>query len=149
MKNQYEKSREEIKKIYNRGNKYSGDASKIARQLAFGEGAIFWFFFFREPRLAIIITIGLLFLVLYFIFDISQYIIATWVNKNLASTYEHLNSKDAPMEPEKIQRPPSMNNPISACYYIKFIMLSLASLIVISIFVCLLIHTPEITNLKH
>ena len=77
----YNDSKDKIKKIYTVGTDFSSEASRVARQLAFGEGAIFWFFF--GDKLISIIAVGLVFLVLYFLFDISQYIIGAWLNKNL------------------------------------------------------------------
>lgn len=124
---------DKIQKIWDRASIYSSEASKVARQLSFGEGAIFWFFFHKEGALTNILATGLLFLVLYFLFDISQYIIGAWINKNLAITYDAMNN-NKPIEPEEIIRPQSMNYPMYFCYYIKFIMLATASLLLFTLF---------------
>jgi hypothetical protein len=149
LQTKHEASKVKIKEIYNTGMDFSSDVSKVARQLAFGEGAIFWLFFKEADKLTPIITIGLSLLVLYFISDLFQYIIAAWLNKNLASFYENLNNKDSPIDPETIDRPHGMNNPIYACYYIKLVMLSFASLILISLFVCKFINKPDLNRLEN
>jgi hypothetical protein len=127
----YKKSKAKIKKIYAVGMDFSSDASKVGRQFAFGEGALFWFFFQKNEEIRSMIIIGLAFLVLYFIFDIFQYLIGSWLNKNLGKTYENLNTEKSPLDPNKISRPENMNNPIYFCYYTKFFMLGSASILLL------------------
>jgi hypothetical protein len=127
----YKESKAKIKEIYDAGMDFSSDASKVARQFAFGEGALFWFFFNNDKQLPSIIIVGLSFLVLYFIFDISQYLIGAWLNKNLGKTYENLNTETSPLDPNQISRPQGMNDPIYFCYYTKFFMLSSASFLLL------------------
>ena len=129
---------DKINKIWKRASLYSSLASQVARQLAFGEGAIFWFFFNNKGNLTIPLIVGLSFLVLYFIFDIFQYLIGAWVNKDLARVYEELN-KDDSLRPNKITRPDSMNIPMYCCYYIKFAMLAIASLLLLGLFISLFV----------
>lgn len=133
-----ERTEDKIQKIWARASQYSGEASRVARQLAFGEGAIFWFFFHDKHDLSMPIAAGMFFLVMYFIFDIAQYIIGSWINKNLASIYEEPNKKN--LEPNQITRPPTMNNPMYFCYYAKFFMLGIGSLLLLALFTSTFIY---------
>lgn len=126
--NHYSDSKKEIGKYLKCARGYTGDASKIARQLAFGEGAIFWIFV-NQSDLKLLIITGLSFLVLYFIFDIIQYLTGAWQYKNLGRTLKHINKKEDPINPEIISVPPHLNSPISFCFVAKFLMLTLASFI--------------------
>jgi len=127
-----ETTEDKIDKIWKISRTYSAEASKISRQLAFGEGAIFWMFFREPDKLSNLILIGLVFLVLYFVFDILQYFIGSFINKNLAVTYEE-NKEN--LNPSDIERPKSLNDPVYLFYYLKFVMLLVASLLLISMFI--------------
>lgn len=125
-------TRDKIDKIWTRCSRYSSEASKVARQLAFGEGAVFWGFFHDEKNLSLAMAFGMFFLVLYFVFDIAQYIIGSWLNKNLALTFEQ---NESTLTPDQITRPPSMNTPMYFCYYLKFFMLAIGSLLLLGLFI--------------
>jgi uncharacterized membrane protein SpoIIM required for sporulation len=81
---------------------------------------------------------NLFFLVLYFVFDIFQYLIGAWVNRDLACFYEELN-KDKSLSPDKITRPDSMNTSMYFCYYAKFSMLAISSILLFGLFISLFI----------
>lgn len=124
---------EKINQFWRVSRSYSAEASKIARQLAFGEGAVFWFFFTENQIMANFIFLGLLFLVLYFVLDVLQYIIGAFKNKQLANFYEQ---NESLLELKNIGRQEGFNAPMYVCYYSKFFMLLIASLILVSLFIC-------------
>lgn len=55
---------------------YTGELTKFSRQLAYAAAAICWFFKSEEVTFPKPITVSLLFLVLFFVFDILQYFIS-------------------------------------------------------------------------
>ncbi|MCE0722805.1 hypothetical protein [Legionella resiliens] len=72
------KSDNTSKRLWSRVDFYSTEASKIARQLAFTEGAIFWSLYFTmavKPKgLVVLFYIGL---ILFFLVDLFQYLYGT------------------------------------------------------------------------
>lgn len=71
-------SKKEIEQFINRGYEeidfYSSQLSKILRQLAFAEGALFWFCKEKFNSSTFLIGVGFAFLLFYFLFDAKQYL---------------------------------------------------------------------------
>lgn len=54
-------TKDKIDEIWLANRRYSAEASKVARQFAFGEGAIFWVFFHEDKNFSFIIVAGVFF----------------------------------------------------------------------------------------
>lgn len=83
-----------INNCYKASSDYSTILSSICRQIAFAEGALFWFVFagFQFPPKYIIV--GYLFLILYLLTDLSQYLFGYMVYKRKAiQNCEYLEKK--------------------------------------------------------
>ena len=64
-------AKERLDKYYDQYRTYTDKLSLASRQLAFAEGGVFWIF--GKNNISFDIATGLFFLVIYFIFDASQY----------------------------------------------------------------------------
>lgn len=144
MKDEKKNDQEEIDQkfwvIYDKNTKM---VSVICRQLAFGEGAICWFF--KSDKVFSCgtnytnlfpsqINIILFFLILFFLFDVIQYLIASGIYWCVAKMYE----KNFPRK--NIQREGWMNLPSKVCFFLKLIFLTIASFILICLFIHQFIH---------
>jgi len=68
-----------IKELWEIRNKNSGEATDSARKLAFGAAAICWLFRSDEFTFSVPIYISLLFVSIFFLFDILQFISTTLI----------------------------------------------------------------------
>ena len=117
--------------------KYSYEASKIGRQLAFGEGAIAWFFYVDDPNFQGWILTIFIFLILFFGLDVIQYLVGAYINKKEAKKYEDIIDK---ISLEDIKRMKDFNQPIVFIYFLKFTILlistTLLCLMILITFIC-------------
>lgn len=109
--------------------------STVCRQLAFGEGAVCWFFKNSSGNLPIDIKNILLFLVLYFISDVLQYLTSTIIYWNYAKFYEYKNNKQFLKNEDDITKPEWINAPSRAFFILKIFFLGIASFLLIGYFV--------------
>lgn len=118
---------------------YTGESSKVLRQLAFGEGALFWFFTKNPCPMTNIAHIGLCILVLYFIVDSVQYIIGAIKYKNRGKFYIELREKNKREDFEVTNDSVKGTN---ICFMLKIIVLIAASTFLVSIFICSFSNMP-------
>jgi len=104
---------------------YTGEASKIGRQLAFAEGAILWFYHTNVDAYFSFILISFTFLLIYFILDLLQYFIGGINFESLACEQEKDPQKERAMKDIK---------PMRWLYYAKFVTLFVVTIFIISLF---------------
>ena len=61
---------------------YSHTTSEIARKFAFAGIAICWFFKSEENKFSEIVLLALILFVIYFLFDLLQYLVSSFLYKN-------------------------------------------------------------------
>lgn len=89
MKNLKKKSIEEqVTHAHNESVKYTEILSTICRQISFADGALFWFVKTELKISIFLILVGYIFLILYFLLDLFQYLIGYITYKNKALDWE-------------------------------------------------------------
>ncbi len=114
-----DKIQEKIEFYWDNYKEYSYEASKIARQIAFGEGAIFGFILAKGMPFSIIIILGLSFLLGYFIFDLFHYFVGSWINRNKAREFQSCHNKGHIKKPSEVSVSENFQWPTITLYYIK------------------------------
>lgn len=118
-----------ITSCYLQSSEYSGNLSSILRQLAFAEGALFWFskINFKSPD--VLLILGFSILIVFFILDAVQYFVGLIQYENLAKTFHHDYKINKIYDPNKYE----MNPPeyIDLFFYLKIIAILIASVILI------------------
>lgn len=110
--------------------------SSICRQLAFAEGGICWFFLRSEnsQQITLDVKIILTLLVLFFIFDASQYFVIAMYNKIIAMIYEQQVTDKVLVRKNQVIRPIWINYPGNVCFILKLCCLGMASFFLIGKF---------------
>lgn len=116
---------------------YSSESSKIARQLAFAEGAIFWalYFLMQSGPKALIVTFYST-LLLFFIFDLVQYVFGGYLFSNQAKVIKKLIKANTTTP--KYEIGDEVGKSINKFYISKLIFLCISSLLLIIMFVIFL-----------
>jgi len=105
---------------------YTGELTKYSRQLAFAGAAICWFFKSPEITFPRSINVALIFIILFFVFDILQYFLSAhlirwWTRKEEKRMWE----KEETIEGE-YQKPWWVDSPAFIFFNLKAILLSAA-----------------------
>lgn len=133
----------QISACYKETSEYSGHLSSILRQLAFAEGALFWFSKTNFSTPNILLILGFSILIAFFIFDAIQYLVGLIQYENLAKTFHRDYKKNKIYDPNKYEMDPPKY--IDLFFYIKIIAILFASVILIYSFIsgylCLIPHT--------
>lgn len=118
---------------------YSSEASKIARQLAFTQGAIFWIIYSNmdcnQPKL--LLGIFYTVLILFFICDLIQYLHGAYKFEQLAMTLKNIKEKNKLKL--NYEDPDYFVQSIKMFFSIKFIFLSISFLLLIVMFTIFII----------
>lgn len=77
-----------ITNCYSESSSYTATLSSICRQIAFAEGALFWFLYSELKVSIYYIVVGFLFLLIYFILDLIQYLIGYNIYQKRAKIWE-------------------------------------------------------------
>lgn len=121
---------------------YSNKASNIGRQLAFSEGAVFWLMYLNmdtnPPKL--ILSIFYSVLIIYFISDLVQYLYCAFKFKEKAVTLRNVIKQNKGKKLE-YQYPDEFIKPLNTFYIVKFLILSLSTILLIVMFV-LFVNNP-------
>lgn len=123
----------QIVSCYNQSAEYSGHLSVILRQLAFAEGALFWFSKLNFKASDILLILGLSALIVFFILDAAQYLVGLTQYENLAKKFHHDYKINKLYDPNKYD----MNPPeyIDSFFYLKIFVILIASIILIYSFI--------------
>lgn len=78
-----------ISQCYAESSNYTAILSSICRQIAFAEGALFWFLYSELKVSLNYLAIGFLILLLYFFLDLIQYLIGHYMYQNKAKNWEN------------------------------------------------------------
>lgn len=107
--------------------------SSTCRQLALGEGGLCWLFksFTYGQCISYQINVVLILLVLFFLFDASQYLLSANLYKNQAEEYNKKISKGEITDISELIEPSNINKPGNVCFTIKFFILVFASIYLI------------------
>lgn len=129
------KNKEEIeKKIdekYHESVEYTKIISTICRQLAFAEGAVLWFLE-DKFHISISVMIGCFCaLILYFTFDIIQYLIGHIKYSNKGKELEEKYHGQEDYNINNYKNTNDFNKPIEILLYIKLIFIALASFLLL------------------
>lgn len=126
------------KKITNYWKSYdyfTEQASKIGRQLAFSEGAVFWLMYLNmssnPPKLILSIFYSLL--ILYFVSDLLQYLYGAFKFKELAVTLRNVKNQNDSDQPD-YSYPDDFVKPLNTFYVIKFLILTFSTILLIIMF---------------
>lgn len=95
-----------INSLYKQYTNFTGEASKIARQLAFIEGGVFWTLYLatkiNPPKILLMLFFGSL--ILFIIFDLAQYLYGSYLciskSKQIKTEYILNKSFDSKLEYE-------------------------------------------------
>lgn len=137
-----------LKKIdfaHKRYSFYSSEASKIARQIAFAEGAIFWalYFLMQNGTKALIIAFYSV-LLLFFIFDLIQYVVGAFFFSYEAKVIKKLmksNKQDPSYEIGDF-----VGQSIKKYYVLKLIFLGVATLLLINMFIVFINYSIPLSH---
>lgn len=123
----------QISNCYAQVSKYSGHLSNIFRQLAFAEGALFWFSKINFNASNLLLIIGFSILIFYFILDALQYFSGLLEYEKIAKKFHHDYKDNKIYDLEKYDMEPPKY--IDVFFYLKLITLVLASVILIYSFI--------------
>lgn len=113
---------------------YSGEASKIARQLAFAIGAIVWLLYSETHyQYKPLITISYIGLILFFIFDIIQYLFGTFKFSQLVYFLENIRKQNS-VGSLQYKYSYGFIRSLHTLYIIKFIFIGISSITLIIFF---------------
>ncbi|HAW6248198.1 hypothetical protein SC699_15410 [Legionella pneumophila serogroup 1] len=113
---------------------YSGEASKIARQLAFAIGAIVWLLYSETGyQYKPLVTISYIGLILFFIFDIIQYLFGAFKFSQLVYFLNNTR-KQNPVGNLQYKYSYGFIRSLHTLYIIKFIFIGISSITLIIFF---------------
>jgi Ca2+/Na+ antiporter len=78
----------QISQCYGESSNYTAILSSICRQIAFAEGALFWFLYSEIKVSLKFVAVGFLVLLIYFLLDLVQYIIGQYIYRKKAKSWE-------------------------------------------------------------
>ncbi|AOW57836.1 TPA: hypothetical protein ACPYPK_001038 [Legionella pneumophila] len=115
---------------------YTTEASKIARQVAFAEGAIFWalYILMQNGPKSLIITFYSI-LLLFFIFDLIQYVYGAIRFEYEEDAIKKVRASNKKIKGINYKIGDEIGNSIKTYYLIKLFFLCLATIILIIMFV--------------
>ncbi len=107
--------------------------SSTCRQLALGKGGICWFIISSKylPITVFQINSVLVLFVLFFLFDVIQYLLSSEAYKNLATIYDEQINKKIIKKQSELTLPNGINTPARICFIVKLSLLIFASLFLI------------------
>jgi hypothetical protein len=122
-----------VKSYWKEYETYTSKLSIVCRRLAFAEGAAFWILKPNNEKLPIIIVLGLLILVLYFISDTLQYLIGMLGYEELADEAREKLASNPSIKLSDINNS-KVNKRIEFFLYLKLIFIFISSIVLIVAF---------------
>ncbi len=110
---------------------YSRELSVICRQLAFAEGALFWFSKQNLNASDILVSFGFGALIIYFIFDALQYFVGMRKNEQLSNQFYRDYKVNKNYDINNYEIPENHHLILNVFFYFKLIMISLSSALLI------------------
>lgn len=126
-----------IKLSWDRYSSYTAEASKIGRQLAFSEGAIFWVLYISihciNNRPKILLIVFYLILIAFFIFDLLQYLIGALKFEKKAEILKNVKKQNSDKE-LNYSIGDETGRSLNIFYITKFVFLAIATVLLIVMF---------------
>lgn len=133
-----------------RYKKYTSAASKISRQLAFAEGAIFWIIYLQMQNGSKWILVSFYFsLVLFFIFDILQYLYGANKFESEEDAIKKIQVLNKGNKDINYEIGDEIGNSIKKFFNTKLFMLGISTLFLIIIFASFLFTEQGSSNCKN
>lgn len=134
-KKDVDSKKEEIESFLNRYFQeyecYSKELSLICRQLAFAEGALFWFSKQNLGASEFLVSFGFGVLIIYFIFDALQYFVGMRKNEQLSNQFYRDYKVNKNYDIDNYAIPENHHLILNVFFYMKLIMLSVSSVLLI------------------
>jgi hypothetical protein len=133
--NEKEKLYEQVEKLF--WGVYARDTATLSntcRQLALGEGGICWVIISSSATTSIpmtLVNVVLFLLVIFFLFDVTQYLFSSIKFKNLAIKYNELISTNVIKNKKQLTFPDGINTYSNRCFILKITTLFIASFLLI------------------
>ena len=130
-KKESEKDLEDLISYYNKeSSTYSSIVSIICRQLAFAQGAILWIFYSHLNISNFTLLWGFLFIVVFFLLDLTQYIVGKVKYEKIAKQFESNYDKKIKNKQHYIF-PKNEIKPLTFFFYSKITVLIILSIMTI------------------